>query len=142
MKNLRAKIAAEAIDWLTTPYHHHARIKRVGVDCAQILCAVYEEVGLVPHIETGFYPVDWHLHRGEEIYQRWLADSGARRLPLEEEPDIGDIAIYKFGRTYSHAGILVERELVVHAYVGRGVILSRMSEDPLCERPVQYWSLF
>lgn len=32
----RAAVAQEALAWLGTPYHHHARIKGVGVDCAQI----------------------------------------------------------------------------------------------------------
>jgi hypothetical protein len=61
-----------------TPYHHHARIKGVGVDCAQLLCGVYEAAGLVPHIETGHYPHDWHLHRGEELFAGWLDRVGAR----------------------------------------------------------------
>lgn len=33
----RAAVIAEAESWLSTPYHHEARIKGHGVDCAQIL---------------------------------------------------------------------------------------------------------
>jgi hypothetical protein len=73
-------IVTEARAWMGTPYHHHARIKGVGVDCAQLLCEVYEAVGLVPHIDTGHYPHDWHLHRGEELFMEWLDRVGAPRI--------------------------------------------------------------
>ena len=36
----RAAVVAEAIAWLGTPYHHRARIKGVGVDCAQLALGV------------------------------------------------------------------------------------------------------
>lgn len=137
----RAAVVAETRSWLATPYHHHARIKGVGVDCAQILCAVFEAVGMVAPVDTGFYPTDWHLHHSEERYMAWL-DRYGRRLALDEQAQPGDVALFQFGRCYSHGAIVVEPELLVHAYIGRGVILSRMTEDPLAGRLVKYWSLF
>lgn len=137
----RAAVVAETRSWLATPYHHHARIKGVGVDCAQILCAVFEAVGMVAPVDTGFYPVDWHLHHSAERYQGWL-DRYGRNLAAGEAPQPGDVALFKFGRCYSHGGIVVESDLLVHAYMGRGVILTRLSEDPLAGRLVKYWSLF
>jgi hypothetical protein len=47
---MRAAVVKEALTWLGTPYHHHARVKGVGVDCARLLCAVYEASACVPHI--------------------------------------------------------------------------------------------
>lgn len=143
---IRAAVVYQAMLWLHTPYHHAARIKHVGVDCAQLLCAVFEEVGLVPPIDTGSYPADWHLHRSEEIFTGWLAryahpvtDGAAAMLP-------GDVLLFQFGRCFSHASIVVsdpETEVIVaHAYLRRGVILSRLTELPLAGRPVQHWSLF
>ena len=37
--DLRARIVAEAMTWLGTPYHHRGKLKGIGVDCAQLpLC--------------------------------------------------------------------------------------------------------
>lgn len=135
----RSAVVAEALTWLKTPYHHHARIKGVAVDCAQILCAVFEACGLVPPIDTGHYPREWHLHRSEELYIGWLAKVGAHRV---QTPAPADIALYQFGRCFSHGGIVIEPGLVLHSYIGRGVHLSRDSEDPIAGRPVQFWSIF
>lgn len=135
----RAAVVAEARTWLGTPYHHHARIKGVGVDCAQILCAVYEACGLVPHVDPGPYAHDWHLHHSEEVYAGWLDRCGACDV---QTPAPGDVALFHFGRCWSHGAIVVEPGTVVHAYVGRGVIITRLTEDPLDGRPVRYWSLW
>ncbi|WP_428421976.1 hypothetical protein [Methylibium sp.] len=138
----RAAVATEVLSWLGTPYHHHARIKGVGSDCAQILCAVFEAVGRVGHIDLGNYPRDWHLHRSEELYEQLLEQHGARRLPEGVAPQVGDIATFKFGRTYSHGGIFVDGETLVHAYVNASVTLTRLSEAPLAGRPAHFWTLW
>lgn len=135
----RSAVVAEALTWLGTPYHHHARIKGAGVDCAQILCAVFEACALVPHIELGNYPCEWHLHHSDELYIGWLEKVGARQVAL---PTPGDIALFRFGRCFSHGSIVVDTDTVVHSYLGHGVHLSRFSEAPLAGRPVQFWSIW
>lgn len=135
----RAAIVAEANAWLGTPYHHHGRIKGVGVDCAQILLAVYvDALALAPALDVGQYSTQWHLHRGEEVYLDWLAQAGARQV---EQPQPGDIAMFRFGRTFSHSAICVGEGLWLHAYSEAGVIASRLTEAPLEGREVQFWSL-
>lgn len=126
--------------WHGTPYHHHGRIKGVGVDCAQLLCAVFEESGQVPHIETGTYPVDWHMHRGEEMFSAWLARYGTLQ-PVGTAHAPGDVFLFRFGRTFSHGSILVDENLLIHSYIGRGVIVSRFTEEPLSGRETQHWKV-
>lgn len=136
----RQDVAAEALTWLKTPYHHHGRIKGVGVDCAMVLAEVFERSGVVAHVDAGFYPTDWHLHRSEELFEGWLERAGAHRV---QTPAVGDVGLWRFGRTWSHGSIVVADDLqMVHAYIGRGVILSRPDEEPLAGRPVQWWSVF
>ncbi|MBS0370208.1 MAG: hypothetical protein JSS57_13505 [Proteobacteria bacterium] len=130
------RICAEAQAWIGTPYHHHGRIKGVGVDCAQILIAVFSAVGLIDPFDPGDYPHDWHLHHSDEIYMRWLDRFGDRIA----QPSPGDVALFRFGRCYSHGGI-VTPDGVIHSYIGRGVIISRRSEEPLDGRPVLYWRI-
>lgn len=135
----RGAVVAEAMSWFGTPYHHHARLKGVGVDCAQILLAVYcDALQLAPPLDVGHYSQQWHLHRSEEVYLGWLAAAGAQQV---QAPALGDIAIFRFGRTFSHSAICVGEQFL-HAYANRGVILSRLNEDPLQGRDVQFWSLF
>lgn len=135
----RAAIVAEARRWLGTPYHHHGRVQGVGVDCAMLLAEVFESVGLVARVEPGTYPHDWHLHRSEERFLSWVERCGARETGT---PEPGDVAIFKYGRAYSHGAVLVERDLsVVHAYIGMGVIESRITEEPLAGRPCRYFAL-
>jgi len=134
-------VVSEAWAWIGTPYHHHARLKGKGVDCAQLLCAVYFDAGVVPEIVTGHYAIDWHLHRGEELYLDWLARFG-RRLEPGEQVQGGDVAVYRFGRTFSHGCIYVSEIELVHSYLGAGVILTRLDEEPLASRERQDWTLW
>lgn len=135
----RARVVAEARSWLDakTPYHHHARIKGAGVDCAQLLCGVYEACGLVPHVETGHYPTNWHLHRSEEMFLGWLK----RYAVPTERPQAGDCAVFRFGRTFSHGAVMIAEDACIHSYIGRGVMLNRLNEAPLAGREVMFWSI-
>lgn len=133
---MRDDLVAEARTWLGTPYHHHARVKGAGVDCAQILIAVFAECGVIEAFDPGHYATDWHLHRSEEKYIEWMDRYGVR----VKRPEPGDVGLWKFGRTYSHGGIVVP-EGVIHAYVERGVIRSRLDEEPLAGREVMFWKV-
>ncbi|KQU67780.1 MULTISPECIES: NlpC/P60 family protein [unclassified Rhizobacter] len=135
----REAVITEARTWLGTPYHHHGRLKGVGVDCGQSLCAIYEAAGVTAPIDPGTYSIAWHLHRGEELYIEWLQRVGATRT---EAPSAGDVALFRFGRTFSHGGVLVDSRTVLHAYVHQAVILTRLDEAPLAGRPVQFWTLW
>lgn len=134
----RAALVAEARTWLGTPYHHHGRVKGVGVDCAMLLAEVFERCGVAPRIEPGAYAHDWHLHRSEEVFLEWVESTGARQV---QQPQPGDVAVFRFGRTYSHGAIFLDDGLLAHAYIGLGVIASRLTEDPLEGRPVLFYSL-
>ena len=123
-------IVAEAMTWIGTPYQHMARVKGGGVDCAQILIAVYSAVGLVPAIDVGWYAHDWHMHRSIERYMLHLM----RYADEIEMPMAGDVVLMKFGRCFSHGGIVVDEHRFVHSYVGRGVELAEFAEFGLRDR--------
>ena len=134
--DLRQRIVEEARSWLGTPYHHQAMVKRAGVDCAMILVAVYRSVGLIP---AGFdprpYPQDWHLHRDAERYLGNIT----RFCREVESPQVGGIAVWRFGRTFSHGGIYIGGNQVIHSYIGRGVVLDDMGQAELLGRGVRYF---
>ena len=54
----RTALVDAARSWLNTPYHHKARVKGAGVDCAQLLIGVYTDAGLIEAFDTGDYPPD------------------------------------------------------------------------------------
>ncbi len=133
-----AAVIAEARTYLGTPYHHHGRIKGVGVDCATLLCEVYETTGVVLHIEPGDYAPDWHLHHSEEQYLSWLYKYGREVA----EPMPGDVIIWKFGRCFSHGAILCGENQIIHSYIGQGVRLERRDAAVFVGRACKYFTLW
>jgi len=117
-------VIQEAMSWMGTPYHHHGRVKGAGVDCATLLCEVYEAAGLIPHIEPGTYAPDWHLHRSEEKYLGWLEEYGTEI----DSPQAGDVAVWKIGRCFSHGAIVIDRNTMIHSHMGQGVVLENLNK--------------
>jgi cell wall-associated NlpC family hydrolase len=110
----RAAVVAEARSWIGTPYHNCADIKNVGVDCGMLLVRVFVDTGLCPPFDPRPYPVDWHLHRSEERYLGFIFDRGREVA----SPRPGDMMVLRYGRCYSHGGVVTESSplTIVHAY--------------------------
>lgn len=121
---LRDRIAEVALSWIGTPYHHRARVKGAGVDCAQLLIGVYAEAGLIEPFDTGDYPMDWAAHRDDERFLGFLQ----RYAAPTERAQRGDVLVYRYFRCYSHGAIVIDDELMVHSFIGRGVELVERSE--------------
>jgi cell wall-associated NlpC family hydrolase len=123
----RANIVRAAKEWLGTPYHHHARIKHAGADCAMFPLAVYQQCGVLPReYRPPQYSVQWHLHRSEELYLNEI-----EKFVMESEgpPQPADFIVFRFGRTFSHGAIVVEWPRVIHSYIPHGVVLSDALRD-------------
>jgi len=119
----RARVVAEARAWLRTPYHHMGRIKGAGVDCATLLAEVYAQAGVLPPLELPFYPPDWHLHRDSERYLDFVLRHAVEISLASHEGNPADLALWRFGRCFSHGAIVIGWPLVIHAYAGRGCVL-------------------
>jgi cell wall-associated NlpC family hydrolase len=132
----RQRVVEVARSFVGTPYHHRGRIKGVGIDCAQLLIEVYAEAGLVERFDTGEYPMDWALHRSEERFLGFLAD----RAQPTAYALAGDVLLFRYGRCYSHAAIVVDDALMVHAFIDRGVELVERAE--FAHRPHLSFTLF
>jgi NlpC/P60 family putative phage cell wall peptidase len=132
---IAAAVLAEARSWLGTPYHHQASIKGVGVDCAMLLIAVFHACGLVPDIDPRPYSPEWMLHRDEEQFLGWLQQYGVET----DDPQPGDVLVWRFGRTFSHGAILVDVDgTIVHAYQqARCVTLSSRHDSDLSARKMK-----
>lgn len=141
----RAAVVAEARGWIGTPYHAQGDIKRVGVDCGMLLVRVFVDTGLCEKFDPRPYADDWYLHRSEEKYLGFVFD----RAKEVNNPGIGDVMVFRFGRCYSHGGIITGfRPLtIVHAFqparlvleeeVERNPALSMLVLMPKC---FSYWA--
>ncbi len=134
----REAVIAEARSWLGTPFHHQGRLKGVGVDCGQLLAAVYEAgCGMAP-MDFGFYPRDWFNHASDERYMEQVAS----RCMAVEKPLPGDIALFRIGRAYAHGAIVIEWPTVIHARWQTPGEYFDATKPPLAGRKVLFFSPF
>lgn len=117
----RAAVVAAAREWIGTPYHVGADVKGVGCDCAMILVRVFVDLGLVAPFDPRPYSNDWHLHRSEEVYLRLLLE----RAHEVASPEPGDVVLFRYGRCFSHGGLVTKREpfTMIHAFASAGIVL-------------------
>lgn len=139
LADLRASVVREAESWIGTPFHHAARVKGAGVDCLMLLAEVYERAGIVVRVEPPFYVPDWHLHRDAERYREGLLHYARA---IEGPPLPGDIALFRFGRTFSHGAIVTRWPRLIHAYWNIGVVHGDATLYPLAGRPVKFFTPF
>ena len=113
-------IAEEALTWLGTPWHHRGKIKGNGggVDCASLLWCIYIGSGMVAPFPLPRYPAQWAIHRREEILRQIVEQHGD---PVDE-PLPGDVVLFKWGKVFSHGGIVIDWPFIVHTTQGSGVI--------------------
>lgn len=119
-------IANVALTWVGTPYMNYAMVKGRGVDCAHLIVGVLLEAGLLHEgdLRIEAYSNEWHLHRSEEKFIKHI-----KKIAYEvTKPQIGDFLLYQYGRCVSHGAILVEPNVVAHAFVDQGVILSKLDD--------------
>jgi hypothetical protein len=136
----RQKVIDEAKTWCGTPFHHEARVKGHGVDCGQLLIAVYGACGYMPKdYRLEHYPPDFALHRDREWYLS-IVETFAKPV---ETPLPGDVVLFKWGRLYSHGGIVTEWPGIIHAWaLLKEVILFSADLHPLASKPRLFFSPF
>jgi len=122
----RAAVVAEARSWIGTPYHNCADVKGAGVDCGMLLVRVFVDTGLCQPFDPRPYPIDWHLHRDDERYLGFIFD----RTGEVAEPLPGDMLVVRYGRSYSHGGIVTRTKplTIVHAFHPARMVLEEEVE--------------
>lgn len=150
----RAEVVKAAKEWLRTPYHHLAKVKGSGADCAMFPLAVYQECGVLPaDFSPPDYSMQWHLHRSEEVYLQTIAPFTQEIRPcdctchcgidIECDCDIdlscqggpyvkplpADFVVFKFGRAFSHGAIVINWPTIIHSYIPHGVLLGNALQD-------------
>jgi cell wall-associated NlpC family hydrolase len=137
---LREKIIQEALTWQRTPWHHRACVKGAGVDCVFFLAGVYNAVGLtdIRAWQIPYYPADIMLHRNEET----VLDVVSRYAHEVDTPQPADVIVWRFGRIYSHAAIVVDYPQIIHASRPDGmVLLGDASKGEYAQRECKFFAM-
>lgn len=116
----RQAVWTEALTWLRTPWHHEARAKGAGVDCAQLVIAAYVGAGVIADFSPGQYPRDWHIHKTVERFLSFVP-----RFAVEIDPGraaMGDLILFRIGRVYSHGAIIGTWPQGIHADIGASMV--------------------
>jgi hypothetical protein len=148
----RQGVVDAARSWLKTPYHHQARVKGHGVDCAQIIAA-FVEAGCIEDFDPGFYTMDWHLHQTEERYlgfiERFLTAMGpdeemALKYRLRRDPNWNppkaSVIVVKLGNTFSHGMIVTNWPNIIHSNVHDGEVIETPARQlVVTEQPIRVY---
>jgi len=121
MSEWRARAIIEAQSWIGTPFHHGADLKGIGVDCGQLVFAVYRNIGVLADEKFPSYDPRWMLASENSF----LEDLFRARFDLAEAPQPGDAMLFRAGRNYCHLGIVTTPEplKIIHAASEYGFVL-------------------
>lgn len=135
----RDTVVRAAREWIGTPYHHRARVKGAGCDCLMLIVEAFTVAGLLPRdLVVPDYSRDMMFHSADSSY----LDAVLEYCDEVAAPRAGDIALWRFGKTFSHGAIVSEWPRVVHAYApfGRVIEMSVTDDLRLMRRPVRFFS--
>lgn len=141
--DMRRAIVAEALTWERTPFHDDARLKGIGVDCAQFVAGVYLAAGTVPDFEVPHYSSQWFLHSGDERLMNFVIAVGGHEIQ-ESQAGPGDLLLYRLGHAFAHAAIIVDwPSQIIHAHKLSGMVLRASPfEADLRGRRVKFFSIW
>lgn len=124
----RELVVEEAKSWVGTPYLQQGDIKGPSgcIDCSMILVRCWVDTGVVKPFDPRPYSPSWHLHRDEELYLEWLQTVGVE----VEHPRAGDVVCWRFGRCFSHGGIMVSKNRVVQASMAHKTTYIASLDEP------------
>lgn len=134
------QVVEVARSYVGTPWIHGACLKGVGIDCAQLLFAVFRECGIDVEVPPRYTLFDqFHvLHSQVKRYCkrieriRNVEDIDEKNFVLEDYTTKwreGDILLYRAKLMHNHAGIYSGEGTMIHAYSSPGFM--RVVEQPI-----------
>jgi NlpC/P60 family putative phage cell wall peptidase len=124
-------VVSIARTWIGTPYVHQASLRGAGCDCLGLVRGVFRElVGIEPERVPPYTP-DWSEAGGEETL--WQAARRHLRELTHVQPVQGHVVLMRMrdGVVAKHVGIIGSLQgthTLIHAYSGRGVVETPLSE--------------
>jgi len=132
----RQAVIDEAISWVGTPYQHQCSTKNVGCDCLGLVRGIWRKLYGAEPVKLPPYTPDWAETGGHET----LRDASNHYLDLIQMQAVmpGDVLLFRMQANVpaKHMAVLVEPDLIVHAYWGRAVTRSFLA--PFWKRRLAY----
>ena len=133
----QARLIETARRWLGTPFVPHACIPGAGVDCVQLVAAIYWETGAIDDRQFPEYTMDGGEHRNSSQVLEWFeASRRFQRLAPDTDIRTGDAICFRLGRVPHHVGLVLQPPLFIHAMRNYGVIESRLDDPTFAKRLV------
>lgn len=118
----RARVIAEAMRWIGTPYRHQGSTRDVGCDCLGLVRGIWRSLyGREPEAPAAYAP-DWAETSGHDR----LMDAAREYCAQVERAVPGDLLVFRWRPQHAakHLGILVAQDRFLHAYEGHEVLIS------------------
>jgi len=120
----RASIISEALSWIGTPYLHQASAKGAGCDCLGLVRGIWRALYGEEPASLPPYTPDWAAYGEAEILHAACAQY---LCPIEiASARPGDVLLFRMqaGVPAKHMAVIIEDDLILHAYWGRAVTKS------------------
>lgn len=125
-QELRKRILEEANTWLGTRWIHSSAVKGAGCDCGKFIAKIFADCGLLDFNDFDVeYPRDFARHKDHEM----MLTMALKYCKEVDKPLPCDILFYKFGRVYSHAALVIDYPLIMHAHIKEGVVIEEAGND-------------
>lgn len=108
-------VVAAARTCLSTPFHHQGRIKGTALDCAGLVVAVAQDLGIEYDDAQGY---GREPYRG--LLQSKLADQPSLDVVPRDQMQAGDVLLMRFAREPQHLAIYTG-STIVHSYEAVGI---------------------
>lgn len=126
----RVQVVEHARTWIGTPFHHAARVKGVGVDCAGVPIGVSRELGTVP---ADFDVPPYTMTPDGHTMLEWCNANLRRVEQAQMQP--GDMIITIVDKDPQHIGILGNWNhgglSIIHSCNSRSCVPPRVIETRL-----------
>lgn len=138
-----ADVVAQARSWINTPYHHQARLRGVGADCAGLIIGVAREL----HLVAPEFDVTGYARTPDGISMLAECDRFMTRIPRDSIRP-GNGIVLRFERDPQHMAIVADYLhgglSMIHALGtsdGKGKVIEQRISDEILNRLVQAYAL-
>jgi len=134
----RQAVIDEALSWVGTPYQHQCSTKYAGCDCLGLVRGLWRKLYGCEPTKLPPYTPDW-AEAGENEILKTACDHHLDPVTLSDARP-ADILLFRMqaGVQAKHMAVLIEPDLIVHAYWGRAVTRSFLAPYWLRRRAYAY----
>ncbi|RLA04762.1 MAG: hypothetical protein DRQ45_00095 [Gammaproteobacteria bacterium] len=125
----------EAREWLGTPFHHQASVKKIGCDCAGLVKGVAKNLSY----EVSKVYTDYGVEPANGELERVLASLLVKKS--DNSLSKGDIILFRFLQEPQHLGIYCGDGILVHSYSTEGGVVEHCIDEKWKKRIVSVYEL-